>query len=135
MKLKRGYFFSNWNWYPRLAYYIPYRVNHMFTKPVEDKGMTYLMWNYNKDTDYWISFISIDSTYWFLYKVSGPCIYVNNKIHENNLINSSLIIRRTQIVFRHLYKRYKWYDINKIQIILLRCKKAPAWDYFKIFEN
>lgn len=65
----------------------------MFIKLVEDKGMIYFMWNYNKDIDYWILFILIDSIYWFLYKVFGFCIYVNNKIYKNNLINSFLIIR------------------------------------------
>lgn len=65
----------------------------MFIKLVEDKGMIYFMWNYNKDIDYWILFILIDSIYWFLYKVFGFCIYVNNEIYENNFINSFLIIR------------------------------------------
>lgn len=61
-----------------------------------------------------MDFIYFNWQYFFGIKMSGPCIYVHNKIHENNLINSSLIIRRTQIVFRHLNKIYKWYDINKI---------------------
>lgn len=65
----------------------------MFIKLVEDKGMIYFMWNYNKDIGYRILFILIDSIYWFLYKVFGFCIYVNNEIYENNFINSFLIIR------------------------------------------
>lgn len=65
----------------------------MFIKLVEDKGMIYFKWNYNKDIGYRILFILIDSIYWFLYKVFGFCIYVNNEIYENNFINSFLIIR------------------------------------------